>query len=121
MELLLVNDQGVPGIVQVDEICMVIPTKNGPEFVTRWGNFHYPQTAAELISQFSAFGYVQVDRNAIVNLDKANFYDPIQRKLYFEDDLPTGERIWATVSAANIRKVNHLVRENRPAYLAYAG
>ena len=53
MELLLVNDHGVPGIVQVDEICMVIPTKNGPEFVTRWGNFHYPQTAAELISQFS--------------------------------------------------------------------
>lgn len=121
MELLLVNDKGVPGIVHVEEICMIIPTKNGPVFVTRWGNFHYPLTTTELNSQFKAFGYVQVDRNAIVNLIKASDYDPRQRKLYFEDELPTGERIWATVSAANVEKVNHLIRETGPGYLAQAG
>ncbi|MFC5652361.1 hypothetical protein ACFPYJ_25255 [Paenibacillus solisilvae] len=121
MQLLLMNDKGEPGIVQVEEICMIIPTKNGPEFVTRWGNFRYPQTAAELVRQFNAFGYEQVDRNAIVNLNKASAYDPVQRKLYFEDHLPTGEWIEATVSTANIRKVNHLIRESGALYLAEAG
>ncbi|WP_232016534.1 LytTR family DNA-binding domain-containing protein [Paenibacillus baekrokdamisoli] len=117
--MLMLNEQGKSSFITMDEICLIIPTKNGPEFVTEQGKFRFPQTASQLNTQFERFGYLQVDRNAIVNLNKATYYDPEDRKIYLDAELSDGQKLWATVSAANASKLKYLIRESNETFAEY--
>ncbi|MBW7474639.1 hypothetical protein K0T92_07770 [Paenibacillus oenotherae] len=107
--------------VDIKEVCMIVPRKEGPLFVTADGAaYRFPQTTRELVGLFGDMGFELIDRNAIINMDKAVRFDAVDRKVYFHEYNEGTEQFYATVSAANQKKVNHLIRESGTAVMEYA-
>ncbi|RAP75448.1 LytTR family transcriptional regulator DNA-binding domain-containing protein [Paenibacillus montanisoli] len=111
MKMLLLNEKGLPETVGVREILFINQTKKGPEFVTGSGVYRFPLTMEQLYGVFHLYGFEQLDRNAIVNLEHVQRYDPTNRTVYFETEEAGGSTIYATVSATNAAKVKHLIRD----------
>lgn len=120
MKLLLLDVRGEPALIDIADVCMISPTRNGPEFVTPEGVFRLPQTTVQLCRLYAEFGFEQVDRGAIVNMNKAALFDSGERKVYFGERDKDGELLYATVSTANAGKVKHLARESGYQYGNYA-
>ncbi|WP_219835963.1 LytTR family transcriptional regulator DNA-binding domain-containing protein [Paenibacillus sp. R14(2021)] len=120
--LLLLNKKGEPVWIPVDTICLISPTAKGPEFLAKDGKvYRYPITMGQLDRVFGSYGFQRLDRNALVNMNAAERYDPIQRKVYFSGADVEQEELYATVSAANAAKAQHLtVRECESAKTSYA-
>lgn len=99
---------------------MIVPRKEGPLFITADGAaYRFPQTTRELVGLFGDLGFELIDRNAIINMNKAVRFDAVDRKVYFNEHDGGEEHFYATVSAANQRKVNHLIRESSAAAMEY--
>ncbi|CAH1189932.1 hypothetical protein PAECIP111893_00030 [Paenibacillus plantiphilus] len=106
--------------VNIEEVCMIVPRKEGPLFITADGAaYRFPQTTRELVGLFGDLGFELIDRNAIINMNKAVRFDAVDRKVYFNEHDGGDEHFYATVSAANQRKVNHLIRESSAAAMEY--
>lgn len=109
----LLDEAGMRVMVDIGEVCVISSSRNGPLFITADGAaYRLPQTLDELEEVFGALGFRQLDRNAIVNMNKAVRFDPVERKVYFDENGGEGECFYATVSTANKNKVNHLLRES---------
>lgn len=109
----LLDEAGAKARVDINEVCVISSTRNGPLFITADGAaYRFPQTLDELVEMFHELGFLQLDRNVIVNMNKAVRFDPVGRKLFFDGNGDEGGLLYATVSAANKNKVNHLVRES---------
>ncbi|NBD26130.1 hypothetical protein [Paenibacillus glycinis] len=122
MKLFLLNENGESVWVAIADICLISPTSSGPAFTARDGAvYRYPHTMEQLVRHFADYGFERLDRNAIANLDAAEWYDPVQRKVYFELPEKEGaEALYATVSVANAAKVKHMnVRECSGMYSAH--
>ncbi|AJY75854.1 LytTR family transcriptional regulator DNA-binding domain-containing protein [Paenibacillus beijingensis] len=112
MKLPLLDKNGAPHSVDIDDVLTIKPTTRGPEFHTATGIYTFPTTTNELISLFNKHGFQKVDRCSIINMDKAVLFDAKQRKVYFDGESAEGSVIYATVSEHNAGKLKHLIRED---------
>lgn len=114
-QLRLLDEHGNPCTVNVADLIAIRPTADGPEFHTKDGMYFYPSTMEELQILFKDAGFEKLDRTNLVNMNLAQAFDPKARKVYFEypwsKDSP-----FATVSEANLGKVQHLAKEERGLY-----
>ncbi|QYR20451.1 hypothetical protein KZ483_21955 [Paenibacillus sp. sptzw28] len=69
MKLMLLDERGEPAVIDIADVCMILPTRSGPEFVTTEGVFRLPQTTVQLCRLYGEYGFEQVDRGAIVNFE----------------------------------------------------
>ena len=115
----LLDEQGRPRQIRVDDILMIRPTSRGPQFHTRHGVYYYPYTLDEFLQLLGPRGFERLDRNNIVNMRQIRRYDPKTRTVYF-DEREGPDAIYATVSEANACKVAHLFREREEPYYAVA-
>ncbi|MBB6633767.1 LytTR family transcriptional regulator DNA-binding domain-containing protein [Cohnella thailandensis] len=111
----LLDANGHPVEVNVDEVLAIRPTSNGPEFHTKHGVFYYPTTLEEFQALLGEAGFERLDRGNLVNMTHAKSFDKKSRKVYFEDPWTSGS-FFATVSEANTHKVMHLVKEESSSY-----
>ncbi|MCQ6558638.1 LytTR family transcriptional regulator DNA-binding domain-containing protein [Paenibacillus mendelii] len=112
MHMVVLDRNGNPCVIQVRDVLLMMTMKHGPEFVTGEGSYRLPITAAQLLQAFESYGFEQVDRNVIANLNKAVSFDPMARKLYYDEEGANRGGLYATVSGANSYKVSHLIRES---------
>lgn len=113
----LLDGDGKPVDVELEEVLAIRPTSNGPEFHTKRGIFYYPTTLEEFQALLGESGFERLDRGYLVNLNHAKAFDKKTRKVYFEDPW-SKESMFATVSEANMHKVMHLVRDEGSTYSA---
>lgn len=118
MILPLLDANGTPHNIDIEDVLIIKPTSRGPEFHTASGIYTFPTTTSELLSLFNAYHFQKVDRCSIINMDKAVRYDAKQRKVYFEEE-PGTDSIYATVSQHNTGKFSHLIREDSASRNAY--
>jgi len=111
----LLDEDGKPVEVELEEVLAIRPTSNGPEFHTKRGTFYYPTTLEEFQSLLGESGFERLDRGNLVNMNHAVAFDKKTRKVYFEDPW-SKDSLFATVSEANMHKVMHLVREEQTSY-----
>lgn len=111
----LLDRHGNASTIKVEDIIIIRPTAEGPEFHTRDNMYFYPSTMEELQILFGDSGFERLDRTNLVNMNHAVAFDTRARKVFF-DDPATKESKFATVSEANLSKVEHLVRENQESY-----
>jgi len=111
----LLDAEGRPRQIEVDDILMICPTAQGPQFHTRDGVYYYPYTLDEFLMLLAHRGFERLDRNNIVNMRQIRRYDPKTRKVYFDEgDSP--EARYTTVSEANVCKVAQFFREREERY-----
>jgi DNA-binding LytR/AlgR family response regulator len=101
--------------VNVEDLIAIRPTADGPEFDTMDATYYYPTTLEELHLLFKDIGFERLDRTNLVNLNHVKAFDPKARKVFFEHPYHKDSK-FATVSEANVHKVNHLIREKKDAY-----
>jgi len=111
----LLDASGTPHTIDVKDIVSIRPTTDGPEFHTKDGMYFYPSTMEELQILFNEAGFERLDRTNLVNMNHVQAFDPKARKVYFEYPW-SKESKFATVSEANLSKVQHLTREEQAAY-----
>ncbi|MFD0717523.1 LytTR family transcriptional regulator DNA-binding domain-containing protein [Paenibacillus sp. GCM10027626] len=116
MLLYLLNEQGEPAQVPLQEILYITASKSGPLFVAASGTYRQPHTVKQLCDMFQAYGYEQVDRHLIANLQQAAYFEPTERKLFFERQEQGDMSLYATVSSSNSWKLQHLIREDYSSY-----
>ncbi|UVI31813.1 hypothetical protein [Paenibacillus spongiae] len=112
MQMIVLDKNGFPSVLHVQDVLLITMTKQGPLFVTGEGSYRLPNTAAQLLRALGAHGFEQVDRNMIANIDRAVAFDPVERKLHYDEEAAGGGGLYATVSAANSYKLRHLIRES---------
>ncbi|ALS26839.1 LytTR family transcriptional regulator DNA-binding domain-containing protein [Paenibacillus cisolokensis] len=120
MKVPLLSDTGQPSIIDINEVLIIKTTSNGPEFHTKEGVYYFPSTAKELMELFADYGFDKLDRCNLVNMNLAQAYDEKQRKVYFENPWDKHSQ-YASVSEANQKKVQHLIRESEDTKVAYKG
>lgn len=114
-QIRLLDRDGNPCVVNVEDLMAVKPTADGPEFYTKDSMYFYPTTLEELLVLFKDFGFERLDRTNIVNMNQVKAFDPKARKVYFEHPW-SGDSKFATVSEANVKKVQHLAKEDSADY-----
>jgi DNA-binding LytR/AlgR family response regulator len=115
-QIRLLDRDGNVCAVNVEELISIRPTADGPEFYTRDTMYFYPTTLEELQNLFKDAGFERLDRTNLVNLNHVKAYDPKARKVYFDDPWTENSK-FATVSEANVSKVEHLAKENTAKYI----
>jgi DNA-binding LytR/AlgR family response regulator len=115
-QIRLLDANGVPHTINVEDIIAIRPTADGPEFHTRDGMYFYPSTMEELQILFKDIGFERLDRTNLVNMNHVQAFDPKARKVYFEYPW-TKDSQFATVSEANLGKVQHLAKESPTSYV----
>jgi len=111
----LLDMNGTARTISVEDIISIRPTADGPEFHTKEGMYFYPSTMEELQILFNEAGFERLDRTNLVNMNHVQAFDPKARKVYFEYPW-SKESQFATVSEANLSKVQHLAKEEQAAY-----
>ncbi|CAM3838861.1 LytTR family transcriptional regulator DNA-binding domain-containing protein [Cohnella lubricantis] len=106
----LLDKDGQPCEVAMEDIIAIKPTSRGPEFHTSNEVYYYPSTMEEFQILLSGQGFERLDRVNLVNMSRIKGFDPKARKVYFEYPW-TAETPFATVSEANVHKVIGLVKE----------
>ncbi|MFC5530147.1 LytTR family DNA-binding domain-containing protein [Cohnella yongneupensis] len=114
----LLDRDGNPCLVKVEELIAIKPTADGPEFHTKDNLYYYPTTLEELLVILKEQGFERLDRTNLVNLNHIKAFDKKARKVYF-DSPHSKDSKFATVSEANISKVEHLANEEQSAYRAF--
>ncbi len=114
-QLRLLDKDGNVCTVKIEELISIRPTADGPEFYTKDGMYFYPSTMEELQILFKDAGFERLDRTNLVNMNHVQAFDPKSRKVYFEYPW-SKDSLFATVSEANISKVQHLAKETQEAY-----
>ncbi|RKP54024.1 hypothetical protein D7Z26_11585 [Cohnella endophytica] len=117
-QIRLLDRDGNPCTINIADLISIKPTADGPEFYTKDGMFFYPTTLDELLILFKDLGFERLDRTNIVNMNHVKSFDPKARKVYFEHPV-TKDSKFATVSEANVGKVEHLAKEQKEAYKAF--
>lgn len=111
----LLDRDGNSRLVLLNDIIAVKPTADGPEFHTKDDLYYYPTTLEELLIILKDQGFERLDRTNLVNLNHVKEFDKKARKVYF-DSPHSKESKFATVSEANLGKVEHLAKEEQPTY-----
>ena len=111
----LLDRDGNLCLVQLEDIIAIKPTADGPEFYTMDGMYYYPTTLEELLAILKERGFERLDRTNLVNLNHVKVFDKKARKVYFESPISKDSK-FATVSEANLSKVEHLAKEEQPTY-----
>jgi len=114
-QIRLLDTDGTPRTIAVQDIISIRPTADGPEFHTKEGMYFYPSTMEELQILFNEVGFERLDRTNLVNMNHVQAFDPKARKVYFEYPW-SRESQFATVSEANLSKVQHLAKEEQSKY-----
>ncbi|MBW5446887.1 hypothetical protein GE107_12535 [Cohnella sp. CFH 77786] len=114
-QIRLLDRDGNPCTVNVEDLIAIRPTAGGPEFDTKDATYFYPTTLEELQTLLKGTGFERLDRTNLVNLHHAVAFDPKTRKVYFEYPWSKDSK-FATVSEANVSKVQHLAKEQEAAY-----
>jgi DNA-binding LytR/AlgR family response regulator len=118
-QIRLLDREGNPCTVNIEDLIAIKPTADGPEFYTKDDMYLYPTTLEELLILFKDMGFERLDRTNIVNLNHVKAFDPKARKVYFEEPW-TKESKFATVSEANVSKVQHLAKEESAKYKVFS-
>lgn len=111
----LLDREGNLCFVPVSELIAIKPTADGPEFHTMDNLYYYPTTLEELLGILKEQGFERLDRTNLVNLNHVKAFDKKTRKVYFDSPYNKDSK-FATVSEANLSKVEHLVTEEQPTY-----
>lgn len=111
----LLDRDGNLCFVDVRELIAIKPTADGPEFHTMDNLYYYPTTLEELLVILKEQGFERLDRTNLVNLNHIKAFDKKARKVYFESPHNKDSK-FATVSEANLSKVEHLAKEEQPTY-----
>jgi len=114
-QIRLLDRDGNPCVVNVEDLIAIKPTSDGPEFYTKDNMYFYPTTLEELLVLFKDLGFERLDRTNVVNMNHVKAFDPKARKVYFEQPW-TNDSKFATVSEANVSKVQHLAKEEEVSY-----
>jgi DNA-binding LytR/AlgR family response regulator len=114
-QIRLLDRDGNPCSLNVEDIVAIRPTADGPEFYTKDDMYFYPTTMEELQSLFKDIGFERLDRTNLVNLHHVMAFDPKARKVYYEYPYSKDSK-FATVSEANVSKVEHLAKEQEASY-----
>ncbi|XID93319.1 LytTR family transcriptional regulator DNA-binding domain-containing protein [Paenibacillaceae bacterium WGS1546] len=114
-QIRLLDRDGNPCSVNVEDLIAIKPTADGPEFYTKDSMYFYPTTLEELLILFKDTGFERLDRTNLVNLNHVKAFDPKARKVYFEHPWSKDSK-FATVSEANVSKVQHLAKEDKEKY-----
>ena len=114
----LLDRKGNLCFVPVNELIAIKPTADGPEFHTKDDLYYYPTTLEELLIILKEQRFERLDRTNLVNLNHVKVFDKKSRKVYFESPYSKDSK-FATVSEANLSKVDHLVNEEQPKYRAF--
>ncbi|TFE23527.1 LytTR family transcriptional regulator DNA-binding domain-containing protein [Cohnella luojiensis] len=117
-QIRLLDRDGNPCTVNIEDLIAIKPTADGPEFYTKDSMYFYPTTMDELLILFKNKGFERLDRTNLVNMNHVKTFDPKARKVYFEHPV-TQDSKFATVSEANVSKVEHLVKEDAAKYKAF--
>lgn len=117
-QIRLLDRDGKPCSVNIEDLISIKPTTDGPEFYTKDGMYFYPTTLDELLILFKDLGFERVDRTNLVNMNHVKSFDPKSRKVYFEHPV-TKDSKFATVSEANVSKVEHLAKEDSSQYKVF--
>jgi DNA-binding LytR/AlgR family response regulator len=113
----LLDSNGNPVKVDPADVIAVRPTADGPEFYTKDAMYYYPTTLEELMVVLKDTGFERLDRTSLVNMNHVKGFDPKARKVYFENPWSKDSK-FATVSEANLSKVEHLAKEDSAKYKA---
>ena len=111
----LLDREGNLCFVEVSELIAIKPTGEGPEFHTKDNLYYYPTTLEELLIILKDQGFERLDRTNLVNLNHVKEFDKKARKVYFDSPI-TKDSKFATVSEANLSKVEHLAKEEQLTY-----
>lgn len=111
----LLDRDGNSCLVSLDNIIAIKPTADGPEFHTKDDLYYYPTTLEEILVILKDQGFERLDRTNLVNLNHVKEFDKKARKVYFESPISKDSK-FATVSEANLSKVEHLAKEEQPTY-----
>lgn len=110
-QILLLDRKGNPCAVNVENLVAIRPTARGPEFYTKDEVYFYPTRMDELHLLLKNAGFERLDRTNLVNLNRVKAFDPKDRKVYFEYPWRQ-DSLSFTVSEANLKKVEHLAKDN---------
>lgn len=117
-QIRLLDQDGNPCDINIEDLITIKPTADGPEFYTKDSVYFYPTTLEELLLAFKDQPFERLDRTNLVNMNHVKAFDPKTRKVYF--DYPWNEDSkFATVSEANLKKVNHLAKEDNAKYKVF--
>ncbi len=111
----LLDSEGNPVKIDPADVVLIRPTPDGPVFQTKDAMYYYPTTLEELLIVLKDVGFDRLDRTNIVNMNQVKAFDPKARKVYFEHPW-SGDSKFATVSEANVKKVQHLAKEDSADY-----
>ncbi|MFC4599580.1 LytTR family transcriptional regulator DNA-binding domain-containing protein [Cohnella hongkongensis] len=114
----LLDSEGNPVKVDPADVLLIRPTPDGPVFQTKDAMYYYPTTLEELMIVLKDVGFERLDRTNIVNLNLVEAFDPKARKVYFEQPWSSDSK-FATVSEANVSKVQHLAKEDSTKYKTF--
>jgi DNA-binding LytR/AlgR family response regulator len=114
-QIRLLDRDGNPCTVNIEDLIAIKPSADGPEFFTKDDKYFYPTTLDELLILFKESGFERLDRTNIVNMNHVHSFDRKARKVYFEHPVTEGSK-FATVSEANVSKVEHLAKEDSAKY-----
>ncbi|WEK55245.1 MAG: LytTR family transcriptional regulator DNA-binding domain-containing protein [Candidatus Cohnella colombiensis] len=114
-QIRLLDQEGKLCVVHISDLISIKPTSDGPEFYTKDNMYYYPTTLDELLIVLKDYGFDRLDRTNLVNMNHLESYDPKARKVYFDAEV-TKDSKYATVSEANIVKVEHLAKEEITKY-----
>ncbi|QMV43529.1 LytTR family transcriptional regulator DNA-binding domain-containing protein [Cohnella cholangitidis] len=117
-QIRLLDRDGNPCTVNIEDLIAIKPTADGPEFYTKDSMYFYPTTLDELLILFKDLGFERLDRTNLVNLNHVKAFDPKARKVYFEHPWSKDSK-FATVSEANVSKVQHLAKEEQAKYKVF--
>jgi DNA-binding LytR/AlgR family response regulator len=117
-QIRLLDRDGNACIVNVEDLIAIKPTADGPEFYTKDGMYFYPTTMEEMLLMYKDKGFERLDRTNLVNMNQVKAYDPKVRKVYFDDPWSKDSK-FATVSEANVSKVEHLAKEDKTKYKTF--
>ncbi|WP_123041617.1 LytTR family transcriptional regulator DNA-binding domain-containing protein [Cohnella candidum] len=114
-QIRLLDRDGNLCTVNIEDLIAIRPTADGPEFHTKDGMYFYPTTMEELQILFKDVGFERLDRTNLVNMNHVQAFDPKARRVYFENPWSKDSQ-FATVSEANVSKVQHLSKESQATY-----
>jgi DNA-binding LytR/AlgR family response regulator len=117
-QIRLLDRDGNPCTINIEDLIAIKPTADGPEFYTKDSMYFYPTTLDELLILFKDQGFERLDRTNLVNMNHVKSYDPKARKVYFEYPSNSDGK-FATVSEANVSKVEHLTKEEDANYKTF--
>jgi DNA-binding LytR/AlgR family response regulator len=117
-QIRLLDREGNPCTVNIEDLIAIKPTADGPEFYTKDSMYFYPTTLDELLILFKEIGFERLDRTNLVNMNHVKAFDSKARKVYFDNPWDN-ESKFATVSEANVSKVQNLAKEKSAEYKTF--